>query len=155
MSSGAYGWVIQHNCDVDKKESDRESVIIYMLLLPLTCYHDVFALDIESDESIGTLPVPGVIVMNFNPNSTMMCSSKIDETQSTLSKFMHDITIYTNFSTPHNYNWGKPELNVHNLHNKYFFFFFFFVWYVWHPRAAIEIVHAGVHDIFQHNLEAA
>ena len=92
-----------------KGESDRESVIIYMLSLPLTCYNDVFALDIESDESIGTLLVPGVIVMNFNPNSTMMCSPKIDETQSTLSKFMHDITIYTNFSTPHNYNWGKPE----------------------------------------------
>ena len=92
-----------------KEESDRETVIIYMLPLPLTCYHDVFALDIESDESIGTLPVPGVIVMNFNPNSTMMCLSKIDETQSTLSKFMHYITIYTNFSTPHNYNWGKPE----------------------------------------------
>ena len=29
---------------------------------PLSCYHEIFAFDIESDGSVGTLAVPGVLV---------------------------------------------------------------------------------------------
>ena len=30
---------------------------------PLSCYHEIFAFDIESDGSVGTLAVPGVLAI--------------------------------------------------------------------------------------------
>ena len=44
--------------------------------LDLSCYYDVFAYDIESDGSVGSLPVPGVLVDIHNVNITMPCLQK-------------------------------------------------------------------------------
>ena len=55
-----------------RKGSDRESLIVHTLMLPLSCYHLVFALDIEADGSVGTLPVPGVL--ERDSNTRVKCS---------------------------------------------------------------------------------
>ena len=39
---------------------------------PLSCYHEIFAFDIESDGSVGTLAVPGVFKIS-NPSNTTSC----------------------------------------------------------------------------------
>ena len=44
------------------REDDRQDIVInYLLPYPLSCYLHVFAFDIESDGSIGILPVPGML----------------------------------------------------------------------------------------------
>ena len=34
--------------------------------LPLSCYHEIFAFDIENDGMNGTLAIPGMLVKNFS-----------------------------------------------------------------------------------------
>ena len=46
---------------VMRNGSSTSSSISHTLPFPLSCYHQVYALDIEADGSNGTLPVPGVI----------------------------------------------------------------------------------------------
>ena len=41
---------------------------------PLSCYHEIFAYDIESDGSVGTLAVPRVIILS-NDGVTAACLS--------------------------------------------------------------------------------
>ena len=39
---------------------------------PLSCYHKIFAFDIESDGSVGTLAVPGVLVGGRDDSSSCL-----------------------------------------------------------------------------------
>ena len=52
--------------NLTRKDKEIESVINHELPFPLSCYHQVFALDIEGDGSIGTLPVPTVLGTEVN-----------------------------------------------------------------------------------------
>ena len=44
-----------------KDINDKDEMIVHKLPYPLFCYDQVFAYDIESDGSTGTLPVPGMM----------------------------------------------------------------------------------------------
>ena len=53
----------------------REGVCTTLMInqaLPLSCYRDIIAFDIESDKSVGTLAVSGVIVRSITND---LCSS--------------------------------------------------------------------------------
>ena len=47
--------------NLTRMDNEIDTVINHELPFPLSCYHQVFALDIEGDGSLGTLPVPAVI----------------------------------------------------------------------------------------------
>ena len=53
---------------------------------PLSCFGKVFGFDIESDGSVGTLAVPGVI--SWNVNVTCMTSSEDEVEEPTQSEFL-------------------------------------------------------------------
>ena len=56
-----------------RQDNEVESVITHTLPHPLSCYHQVFGIDIESDGSTGTFPISGVIV-HVAVFSTRHCS---------------------------------------------------------------------------------
>ena len=53
--------------------------------LPLSCYTGVFGYDIESDGSVGTLPVPGVI--SNAHNTIMICDLPVTESSKYDNKY--------------------------------------------------------------------
>ena len=58
--------------NLTRKDDEMESVINHDLPFPLSCYHQVFALDVEVNGSLGTLPVPGVLAVE--PNTRVKCT---------------------------------------------------------------------------------
>ena len=47
--------------------------------IPHSCYHEVFAFDIESDGMSGTLAIPGVLVKNFSFQTPCQITSESSE----------------------------------------------------------------------------
>lgn len=45
---------------------DRNNSKFLTSTIPLSCYHEIFAYDIENDGMNGTLAIPGVLVKNFS-----------------------------------------------------------------------------------------
>ena len=54
------------NITVDINNLEQNGSKIVNVSHPLSCYHKIFAFDIESDGSNGTLAVPGVIMTSDN-----------------------------------------------------------------------------------------
>ena len=61
--------------NLTRVDNELESVIIHTLPLPLSCYHQVFGIDIEGDGSSGTRSVPGIIDTEL---SARQCSESVD-----------------------------------------------------------------------------
>ena len=76
--------------NLTKKNNITVVTISYTLPHPLSCYHEVFAFDIEADGSTGTLPVPGVLVRELS--TAVQCSST-DETQLTSEQLYYSTNI--------------------------------------------------------------
>ena len=77
-----------HNTTVNvmrriKTNSDNsngtDAELVVSLDSPPLCYEKVFGYDIESDETLGQLAVPGVIIKSqFSSESSVQCSSPVD-----------------------------------------------------------------------------
>ena len=65
--------------NLPRENSITDVFISYTLPYPLSCYHEVFAFDIEADGSTGTLPVSGLLMRKLS--TTVQCSP-FNETQS-------------------------------------------------------------------------
>ena len=63
------------------------SILKQNISYSLSCYHVIYAFDIESDGSVGTLAVPGVIVLRNSETSS--CLSATTRATSKRSSFMH------------------------------------------------------------------
>ena len=50
---------------------------------PLSCYHEIFAFDIESDGSVGTLAIPGVLVGERDDISSCLATTTAATTTTT------------------------------------------------------------------------
>ena len=69
------------------RENDRQDVVItHLLSHPLSCYFHVFAFDIESDGSIGVLPVPGML-QNVKHVAAQHCLTPPNEENSQTGKY--------------------------------------------------------------------
>ena len=69
------------------REDDRQDVVItHLLPHPLSCYFHVFACDIESDGSIGVLPVPGMLQI-VKHVAAQHCLTPPNEGTSQIGKF--------------------------------------------------------------------
>ena len=69
---------------VDRDDATGVGVASTDLPLPLGCYHDVIAFDIEIDGSNGTLPLPGVLLSQ--PQTFDKCTTTTDESKAAQSK---------------------------------------------------------------------
>ena len=63
------GHVDNITVNLARENDSREAVTLCELPHPLYCYYQIHAFDIEADGSIGTLPVPGVLLYD---NVTMI-----------------------------------------------------------------------------------
>ena len=64
--------------NLTRQVDEIETMITHTLPHPLSCYHQVFGIDIESDGSTGTFPISGVIV-HVAVFSTRHCSDIVDK----------------------------------------------------------------------------
>lgn len=53
-----------HTRKIIKTSNDTTLTELMSIIYPSQCYHSVVAFDIESDDSIGQLPVPGYLEIN-------------------------------------------------------------------------------------------
>ena len=70
-NSDAQGCLVVLEGEVETKHfnltrSNQSGRGAFILTRPLSCYEEVFGFDIESDGSVGTLAVPGVMMNNLN-----------------------------------------------------------------------------------------
>ena len=71
------------------REDDRQDVeITHLLPHPLSCYFQVFAFDIESDGSIGVLPVPGMLQI-MKHVAAQHCLTPPNEENSQTGKYIY------------------------------------------------------------------
>ena len=68
------GTVDNTTVNLTRKSDDREAVSLYELPYPLSCYHQAFGLDIESDGSPGSLSVPVTLMREVTPTAANKCS---------------------------------------------------------------------------------
>ena len=61
-----------NNVTVNLMRENLHNVVIINLTHPLSCYHEIIGFDIESDGSVGTLAIPGVLIRN---DTSDLCSS--------------------------------------------------------------------------------
>ena len=66
------GHVDNITVNLTRESNSREAVALYELPRSLYCYHQAHAFDIEADGSVGTLPVPVVLLYN-NQTRTSQC----------------------------------------------------------------------------------
>ena len=63
--------------NLTRNYNSSEAVGFFNLPFPLSCYHQVYAFDIEADGSIGIMPLPGEIDNNLtNIHSPESCSQR-------------------------------------------------------------------------------
>ena len=48
---------------------------------PFSCYHELFAFDIESDGSVGAMAVPGELVQNNTVDNHKICTTDLERTK--------------------------------------------------------------------------
>ena len=70
-NSDTQGCLVVLEGEVDSEQfnltkSNHSGRGVFVLKHPLSCYEEVFGFDIESDGSVGTLAVPGVLMNNLN-----------------------------------------------------------------------------------------
>lgn len=70
-NSDAHGCMVVLEGEVDSQQfnltrTNQSSLGVFVLTHPLSCYKEVFGFDIESDGSVGTLSIPGVLLKNVS-----------------------------------------------------------------------------------------
>ena len=91
-NSDAQGCMVVLEGEVDSEQlnltrNNQSGRGVFVLKHPLSCYEEVFGFDIESDGSVGTLAVPGVIMNNLN--SATVCNPTLPTIPSELKTIIN------------------------------------------------------------------
>ena len=91
------------------KDGTNSAEAVINTSYPVSCYTDVFGYDIESDGSIGTLAVPGLL-MTTNTSSGMMCNPRLEHGPSSKDYIIHYCPVLCNLLCT--YNLGNNTMIV-------------------------------------------
>ena len=74
----------------------RNNPEFHVNVTELQCYDKVFGFDIESDGSVGTVAIPGVIIANMNVSCTLIRNISTDSTRKLQKLLINTVIIIIN-----------------------------------------------------------
>ena len=100
------------NTTVNVTRCDAHSCSVVILISqPLSCYFEMFAYDIESDGSVGTLPIPGELLDKPISTMTVACAQSSDS-----GKCIHYVPIILLILYGHTYIISGGTLSLFRLY---------------------------------------